>query len=192
MMKSSRLKGRKNRKQPPKSSRVSQGQTCQRCRGKFFILTFIKSSHISYFPKPAFALLKGRTWQFSVQKLQILIGRTLYSTNIPNKEDKGYRWHIDLEIGNNRKISRQHACIIYNFEQENFEIKCLSKKYYIKVNNSLYNHKDKPILLRNKSLITIGNETFYFFLPKTNSNTLIEEEMQEKQEKDDIEDEEQR
>ena len=56
----------------------------------------------------------------------------------------------------------------------------MSKKYYIKVNNSLYNHKDKPVLLRNKSLITIGNDTFYFFLPKTNSGTLLEDEAQEK------------
>ena len=97
-----------------------------------------------------------------------------------NKEDKGYRWHTDLDIGNNKKISRyffssifksQHAVITYNFELEKFEIKCLSKKYYIKVDNSLYSYKDKPVALKNKSLISIGNETFYFFLSK-NVNTV--------------------
>ena len=47
-----------------------------------------------------------------------------------------------------------------------FEIKCLSKKFRIKVDNQVYSIKDDAVPLKNKSLITIGNEHFYFFLPK--------------------------
>ncbi|KAL4461903.1 hypothetical protein ABPG72_001604 [Tetrahymena utriculariae] len=136
-------------------------------------ITEVPKAHISYFPKVAFALLKGRTWQFYIQKLQIIIGRSLI--NLPQKK---MNWHIDLEVGASKKVSRQHAVILYNFEQKRFEIKCLSKKFHIKVDNNLYSLKDDPVALKNKSLITVGNEHFYFFLPKN-----LTDEIQKKHEK---------
>ncbi|EAS07155.2 FHA domain protein (macronuclear) [Tetrahymena thermophila SB210] len=136
-------------------------------------ITDVPKAHISYFPKVAFALLKGRTWQFYIQKLQIIIGRSLI--NLPQKK---MNWHIDLEVGASKKVSRQHAVILYNFEQKRFEIKCLSKKFHIKVDNNLYSIKDDPVPLKNKSLITVGNEHFYFFLPKN-----LTDEIQKKHEK---------
>lgn len=56
--------------------------------------------------------------------------------------------------------------ILYNFEVERFEIKCLSKKYGIKVDGNLVNYKSRPFGLKNKSFFTVGNENFYFMLPK--------------------------
>lgn len=41
--------------------------------------------------------------------------------------------------------------------QNRFEIKCLSKKFHIKVDNNLYSFKDGAVALKNKSLITVGN-----------------------------------
>ena len=89
---------------------------------------------------------------------------------------------MDLEIGSNKKISRQHAAILYNFEQERFEIKCLSKKYFIKVNGRILTHRSIPAHLYNKSLITVGSENFLFFLPKLQSfesNSLINQDNKE-------------
>jgi len=37
-----------------------------------------------------------------------------------------------------------------------FEIKCLSKRLSIKVDNHLYSAKDEAVALKNKSLITVG------------------------------------
>ena len=38
-------------------------------------------------------------------------------------------WHVDLDLGHLKKVSRQHALIIYNFEASLWEIKCISRKY---------------------------------------------------------------
>ena len=35
------------------------------------------------------------------------------------------------------------------------------------VNKIIINFEDKPQVLRNKTLINIGNEQLYFYLPKT-------------------------
>lgn len=75
---------------------------------------------------------------------------------------------VDLDFKSNLKISRQHALILYNFKNKKFEIKCLSQKYPIKVNNIQYRIDDGPVELDNLTNIMIGNISFYFLLPKNN------------------------
>lgn len=107
-----------------------------------------------------YALLKGNTKTYSIKKLTTVIGRR---NHVPNSN---IRWQVDINFKKNFKVSKQHAAIIYNLETEKFEIKCLSEKYPIKVNNTKYDYKDDPISLENNTLITIGNENLYFLLPK--------------------------
>ena len=73
-------------------------------------------------------------------------------------------WEVDVELNPTNKVSKQHALIVYNFEENYFEIKNLSKKFPIRVNGELMNYNEE-MPLRNKSLIVIGNHEFYFFLP---------------------------
>ena len=73
-------------------------------------------------------------------------------------------WDIDVDLGPVKKVSKQHALILYNFQIGSFEIKNISKKFTIKVNGELMNYNEEMPLL-NKSVIVIGNQEFYFLLP---------------------------
>mgnify|MGYP002635287608 FL=1 len=42
-------------------------------------------------------------------------------------------WHVDLDLGHLRKVSRQHCLIIWNFEDMKWEIRCLSRRYPVRV-----------------------------------------------------------
>lgn len=70
---------------------------------------------------------------------------------------------VDVDFLTQRKISRQHAVVLYNFTEQQFEIKCLSRKYPILVNKVTYTYSDRPARLHNKTQICIGSECFYFF-----------------------------
>ena len=106
-----------------------------------------------------YAILKGKNKIFVIKKLSNVIGRK-------NKIKSNVKWQVDINLGNNKKISKQHCLIFFNFSTQNFEIKCLSEKYPCKINNKkLYNH-EKPIVLGNGTLISIGDQHFYFMLPK--------------------------
>ena len=110
-----------------------------------------------------FALLRGTNWVYYIKKLHCIIGR------IPMKHNKSSNycnttWDVDVDLGSGKKISKQHALIVYNFTVKKFEIKNLSKKFPIKVNGALMNYNEE-VFLNNKSSIHIGNEEFYFLLP---------------------------
>lgn len=95
-----------------------------------------------------------------MKKFHCIIGRGLDS-----EEGKKYTWELDVDLGESRKISRQHALIAYNFSIGTFEIRCISKKGYVKVNSSVIYSYDKPIELKNRAYVTVGSENFYFLLP---------------------------
>jgi hypothetical protein len=130
-----------------------------------------------------FAVLRGTNWCYYLKKLFCIIGRapikygvavtTLNKLNkssntqqvipVPNENLGNTTWHVDLDLGQNKKISKQHALISYNFQTCSFEIVNLSKKYPIKVNGELINFgEDMP--LSSKSLISIGSQEFVFLL----------------------------
>jgi hypothetical protein len=113
-----------------------------------------------------FAMFKGRNWRFFMQKLYCVIGRSPV-----NYKKKGRQlgikviWHVDVDLGHLRKVSRQHALVIYNFEEEHFEIKCLSRKYPIYVNRKPLKFEDAPSPIYSGSIIAISSESFFFMLP---------------------------
>lgn len=75
-----------------------------------------------------YALLRGRFWSFTLCKLFCIIGRAPTHYHQPNA-NLPVIWHVDLDLGHLKKVSRQHALIIYNFEDAFWEIKCISRKY---------------------------------------------------------------
>lgn len=128
-----------------------------------------------------FALLKGTNWCYYIKKLYCIIGRAPIKYGVPlnslssNKNSNNKvapptenlgktTWHIDVDLGQNRKISKQHALVAYNFQTCSWEIQNLSKKYTLKVNGEDIKYgEDMP--LTSKTLINIGNQEFYFLLP---------------------------
>ena len=58
-----------------------------------------------------------------------------------------------------------HALIIFNFEEERFEIKCLSRKYPVYVNRKPLTFEDPPRPLLSGSIVAISSESFFFMLP---------------------------
>jgi hypothetical protein len=129
-----------------------------------------------------FALLRGTNWCYYIKKLYCIIGRapikygpainnlkldknnSIENINIPTYNYGDTTWQVDVDLGQNRKISKQHALIAYNFQTCSFEIQNLSKKHPIKVNGEAIKYgEEMPI--SSKSLISIGNQEFYFLLP---------------------------
>lgn len=114
-----------------------------------------------------FAMLKGSNWIYYLKDIMCIIGRSAEKHScrgfIPEKQDKT-PWELDVNLGQHKGISRQHALIAYNFEDGCFEIKNLSKRFSLKVNGEIVKpNEDLP--LSSKSSITIGNQEFYFLLP---------------------------
>jgi len=82
-----------------------------------------------------------------MQKLFCIIGRSPINYKRHNIDIKVV-WHVDVDLGNLRKVSRQHALIAYNFEKEYFEIKCLSKKYCVNVDKTQLSFNDPAFPLK--------------------------------------------
>ena len=81
-------------------------------------------------------------------------------------------WHVDLDLGGYvRRVSRQHALVAFNFERELFEIKCLSRKYPIRVNGKSVSFTDPPTPIKSGSIICVGRESFFFMLPASDQST---------------------
>ena len=98
-----------------------------------------------------FAILRGNNWSYCIKKLYCILGRapikygvaitTLNKINkyknnnstltLPSENLGNTTWHVDLDLGQNKKISKQHALISYNFQTCSFEIVNLSKKHPI-------------------------------------------------------------
>jgi hypothetical protein len=128
---------------------------------------------ISYYSQEneevGFALLRGNNWLYYMRKLNCIIGRApvkhgVLMNNYNKVKTSNTTWLVDIDLGQQRKISKQHALIAYNFELNTFEIKNLSKKFPIKVNGEVLKFNDEA-LLSSKSLIQISNQEFYFLLP---------------------------
>ena len=64
-------------------------------------------------------MFKGRNWRYFMQKLYCIVGRSPVNYKKKGKQ-LGMKvvWHVDVDLGHLRKVSRQHALIIYNFEDE--------------------------------------------------------------------------
>ena len=76
---------------------------------------------------------------------------------------------MDVDLGHLKKVSRQHALIVFNFEKEYFEIKCLSKKYPVTVDKTQLSFSDPAFPLKSGQIIGISSESFFFLLPPTST-----------------------
>lgn len=106
------------------------------------------------------ALLTQRNRKFFIRKTVTVIGRE--ASRLMNRS---VRWQVDINMKDNKRISKQHAAILWNFKSQQFEIKCLSAKYPIKVNHARVSIHDEPAPLENGAIIWVANELFYFQLP---------------------------
>ena len=99
-----------------------------------------------------------------MQKLYCVIGRS--PANYKKKsESMKVVWHVDVDLGHVRKVSRQHALIIFNFDKGHFEIKCLSRKYPVYVNRMPLTFEEEPVAIGSGSLIVISTESLFFMMP---------------------------
>ena len=120
------------------------------------------------FDNSGFAMFKGRNWRFFMQKLYCVVGRSPANYKQKATEQKiKVVWHVDVDLGHIRKVSRQHALIIFNFEKWCFEIKCLSRKYPVYVNRIPLMFEEDPLPIYSGTLIVISSESFFFMLPAT-------------------------
>lgn len=103
-------------------------------------------------------MLRGKNWTYLLRNTHIIIGRA------PVGESK---WLVDLDLGNSRYVSRQHALLVFNFEEQHFEIRVLSKKAKIKVDGRVYHHHDGAAVLKHHSVVSIHNISFVFVLPNS-------------------------
>lgn len=108
------------------------------------------------FKRAGFAVLRGKNWTYVLRNTHILIGRA------PTGDTK---WLVDLDLGSSRHISRQHALLIYNFEEQHFELRLLSKKAKAKVDGKVYHRQDRAAVLKHHSVVSIHNVSFVFVLP---------------------------
>ena len=107
-------------------------------------------------PRCAFAKLVGEGIEYYVRKYEIVLGRT---SKTPQ---------LDVALGENMNISRQHAKIVYNFERGAFELIVLGKNG-VTVDNergpALYTPDSPALALRSQDLLIIGDKRFHFLLP---------------------------
>ena len=99
-------------------------------------------------------------------KLYCILGRSPVNYKKKGKQ-LGVKvvWHVDVDLGHLRKVSRQHALVIFNFDCERFEIKCLSRKYPVLINREPLQFGDEPKPLKSGDIIAISSESFFFMLP---------------------------
>lgn len=102
-----------------------------------------------------FAKLVGEGVEVFVRKFEIVMGRNSKSTT------------LDVVLGDNMNISRQHAKIVFNFDTKNFELIVLGKNG-VTVEDVLYTPESPPQPLRSQDLLVIGDKKLHFLLPKTN------------------------
>lgn len=81
-------------------------------------------------------------------------------------------WHCDLSLpAHTPKVSRQHALIIYNFQEQYWEIRCLSRKYGVRIGKSkVIRWGDPAVRLsgtgQGAQVISIGAESFVFLVAR--------------------------
>lgn len=106
-----------------------------------------------------YAMLRGRRTKYFVQKLTTVVGRA-------PAEDSNVSWQVDIDLGEEAKVARQHALIVYNFHTSSFEIACLAEKKSVGVNGNRLVRGGGALPLENRTVIRIGREKLHFFLAK--------------------------
>jgi hypothetical protein len=103
--------------------------------------------------KCGFAKLQGEDVEFYFKKYEIILGRRSKSTA------------LDVVLGENMNISRQHAVIRYSFETKAWEL-VVQGKNGVTVNGNLFTPQSQPTTLHSQDLMQVGDRSFYFLLPR--------------------------
>jgi len=125
---------------------------------------------VQTFDNSGFAMFKGRTWRYFMPKLYCVIGRSPlnYKASAKKIEKVKVVWHVDIDLAtfaNQKKVSRQHALVAFNFHRQHFEIKCLSRKYPVMVNRQTLAFGEEPRPLKSGDIVAVAQESFFFMLP---------------------------
>lgn len=104
----------------------------------------------------AFAKLQGDGLEYFIRKYEVLLGRKSKSTE------------LDIVLGDNMNISRQHAKIAYNFSLGVFELTVMGKNG-VTVNGILHTPSSAPQQLYTQDFLQVGEQKFFFLLPKGTS-----------------------
>lgn len=115
--------------------------------------------HISHYPEMGYAVLRSSNWEQYITKTAFFIGRS-EKRQVRNGE-KVRSHQVDLELPYH-SISRQHALILFNSEAGKWEIRCLSRKNMIKVDDDRIAWGDKNVWIKNRTEICIGPEKMVF------------------------------
>ncbi|KAJ7522856.1 hypothetical protein O6H91_18G029500 [Diphasiastrum complanatum] len=107
-----------------------------------------------------FAKLQGENFEYYMQTYSILIGR---NTSHQSSQDI-----VDLDltkVGGGKNISRHHARIHYDFSRKRFSLDVLGSSGCC-VEGVSYPQGSSSIKLDSQDLLQIGDQRFYFLLPK--------------------------
>eukprot|EP00884_Botryococcus_braunii_P003704 jgi/Botrbrau1/13334/Bobra.0334s0010.1 len=102
--------------------------------------------------KVGFVKLEGPGIEFYAKKYEIIIGRKSKSAN------------LDVVLGDNMNISRQHAIIAYNFDTGKWELTVLGKNG-VTVDDRICLPGGGSVPLQSGSYLQLGDRGFYFLLP---------------------------
>jgi hypothetical protein len=106
--------------------------------------------------KVAYARIVGEGIDVYVRKFEVMMGRTSKSTA------------LDVVLGDNMNISRQHAKLVFNFETKNYELIVMGKNG-AHVNGALYTPASPPQPIRSQDLLSIADKSFHFLLPRASN-----------------------
>ena len=95
----------------------------------------------------SYAVLRASTWEKFISKTIFFIGRNEKKV-IRAEKTRGHTVDLDLPY---KSVSRQHALILFNFEANKWEIRCLSRKNMIKIDDDRIAWGDKNIWIKNKT-----------------------------------------
>lgn len=77
-----------------------------------------------------------------------------------------------MHIGFDKSIARRHALIEWDFEEQEFQIRCLSRAG-LTVNGTIsLQVDDAPLTLHHRSVVQIGNRIFFFLLPSNSGSNV--------------------
>ncbi|KAE8451259.1 hypothetical protein EG329_004424 [Mollisiaceae sp. DMI_Dod_QoI] len=114
----------------------------------------------------AFAKLAGKDWTFYVTKVKNMIGRP--PENGPPANGVGA---VDVDLGPSKHISRQHAEITYDHEQQEWFIEVVGRNP-IRIDDEKYLRASRT-KLSNGQVIEIGGVEMMFALPSENAKLQI-------------------
>lgn len=119
-------------------------------------LLFREQPQLSPFGCFGFAVLKNKNFNYLLTKPVAIIGSTKKS------KEADFTWQVDLDLFPDPYVSKQHAAIMFNFQTERFEIKCLSDRNSIKLRDKSLAHSDEPYQLEENCSFRIGKQWVWF------------------------------